>query len=101
MYKTVQELLNSPERWCQGFLAKRDMTKEETDNGRSDLAYPTATNAVKWDLIGAVHKVYPGSEHARVFDALEKVIGKDLIGFNDKKERTHDEVLDAVKKAGV
>lgn len=90
-FKTVEELLNDPARWCKGTLFRDELnnaTKEET--------------ATKCCLLGATKIVY-GSYEA-YYTATRKLL--DITGYtfplahvNDKS--THEQVLALVRKAQV
>lgn len=62
------------------------------------------SEAVCWCAQGAINAAYHPYEGAReaAFDAFAKVIGTtEFAAWNDSPERTHVEVIEAFKKAGI
>lgn len=93
-YKTVAELLEAPERWTQGTYSKSES---------GDSVYPRNPAAVCWCLLGAIDEVYDvGDPRKKAYEAMQKTIDKCMLTmWNDAPERTHAEVLAAVRKAGI
>lgn len=88
---TVLELLEKPEAWTQGAPAR---------NSEGWSVNTDSEKATCWCLLGAIWRVYP----ADAFDMelkLRAIVGKSIAVFNDEKCRTHAEVLEAVRKAGI
>ena len=89
MAKTVAELLESPDNWCQGCYA---LDEHGGEVGYSSLA------ACKWCLLGAIFKMLPTSDDM-TFQWRTR-FGKsaaELVAWNDDPARTHEEVLDFCK----
>lgn len=94
-YSTVAELLESPERWCQGMNAQ---------NAAGQYALVRSHDACRWCLRGAVALIYGDEMNvawAKLKEAIGVAPGDSLIPWNDAPERTHAEVLAAVRKAGI
>lgn len=87
----VHELLDSPERWTQGWLAK---DKE----GRHVSVH--ADNATCFCLVGAVGKCYSGLRYLNVIEVLEKEIGM-IARWNDARGRTFDQVKALVERLDI
>ncbi len=85
------ELLEKPESWCQGTLARK---------ADGTCTYSYASDAVAWCLAGALYKV---SSFADAVDDAEKKI-QDEIGtlflgkWNDDPSRKHEEVVALLRK---
>lgn len=93
-FSSVKELLSDRQRWYQGYYATTECGSDvEAGNPK----------AVKWCLIGAMIKVYSdGIDQEVAEEKLKKVIGENsIVGWNDASNRTYDEVMDAVTKAGI
>jgi hypothetical protein len=96
--KTVAELLESPERWAQGFFAF---------NQDGDTRSPRSDEACKWCVFGAIKRIYSGSAEDEAFYKLNDIIHESdprfilMVNWNDDPKRTHAEVLEAVRKAGI
>lgn len=96
--RTVEELLSDPARWTQGAFARHA-------DGIPDS--PSAVFATCWCIAGAIAKVYSrgkmdgGSYHEMRLKMLEVTDTEGLAEFNDAPERTHAEVLEAVRRAGI
>jgi Fe-S-cluster formation regulator IscX/YfhJ len=96
--KTVAELLESPERWKQGNAW-----------GAKDKQFAaTREEATCFCVIGAIAYIYGdeyGSVTMKCFDMrkkLELIVGTHaIVNWNDDPNRTHTEVLEAVRKAGI
>lgn len=87
----VYELLDKPEKWCQGHMAEDHFGK--IINADSSLA-------CRWCLVGAICRCYPidtGMEKLKdIVNKLDKVSELPLISvgiWNDQAERTYDEVV--------
>jgi hypothetical protein len=87
--KTVAELLESPERWIKGSMY---------DN----FSWPK-----QFCLYGAICHIYGPQKEGEYCDKIRTVLAEtprasiSLVQFNDAPERTHSEVLEAVRKAGI
>lgn len=80
----IYELLDSPEKWCQHYSSL---------DADGNLIRSTSTVAVKWCLIGAIHKCYRDADDvSRVGRTLFRRIGYVSV-WNDEPSRTHAEVL--------
>lgn len=90
--RTVEELLSDPARWTQGCFAK-------SANNKPRRWY--AEDACKFCLVGAMYRVYGETANAQIYDQLRDVTGIEVSIFNDDPSRTHAEVLEAVRKAGI
>ena len=96
-FKTVADLLADESRWCKEAVAMTTVG-QRTWSGDED--------ACRWCLYGAVFKVYPERNFVGILEKLTQEIGCDIklgsLGrWNDAPERTHAEVLELVRKAGV
>jgi hypothetical protein len=96
--KTVYELLESPERWMKGAYSNREVIAQ-TD-GVND---PDATC---FCIQGAIRKIYTvRSDNNRYVTKVKNTLPlhhyEYLHEWNDAPERTHAEVLEAVRKAGI
>jgi hypothetical protein len=95
--RTVYELLESPERWHKGNYTN------VADTLHTGINSPEATC---FCILGAIRKVYKltrdSNEYAAILKAsLELAHYEYLHEWNDAPERTHAEVLEAVRKAGI
>ena len=91
-YKTVAGLLSDPSRWCKGAMAK------ETRGGSSC----SILDGKMFCLYGAIERVYQDmNKRYEVVGKVRKLLGRDIIEFNDARRRTHAEVLAVVKKARI
>lgn len=93
-FSSVKELLSDRKRWYQGYYACKEDGEE---------VQATHIFAAGWCVIGAIDKVYQNPLSARLAtDKLENIIGvKNIVEWNDRPERTYEEILDAVTKAGI
>ncbi len=100
-FKTVQELLAVPERWTKGVYARKDNNLVGGD------VEPEDPTAVCWCLIGAILCVYPDQKQQE--DAIRR-LNRHMLStefenaadaWNDHPDRTHQEVLDLVMRAGL
>lgn len=90
----VFELLKNPENWCKRSYGKT-IKGESVDWSNYE--------AVSWCVQGAICKCYsePETQNSKRKD-LENVIGEIGISvWNDNLDRTHKEVLEALKKADI
>jgi len=96
--RTVAELLEDPARWTRGVFAK-------TPEGYA--CNSDCPEAACWCLSGAINRVHGGSEaryyesHKKLKAALGLGLSCDITYWNDDVNRTHAEVLDAVRRAGI
>ena len=74
----INELLNAPEKWTKGALAK--------DN-EGQAVLPNDPRAESWCVLGALYKC--GVRDKSVFRAL---VGEKLIAWNDHPDRTFKDV---------
>jgi len=93
-FKTVAELIESPNRWTQRASARTIL---------GDPCDPNHPDAVSFCLIGAVQHVYPDyASRSDAYTKLAPVVGIGAISaFNDNPKRTHAEILDVVRKANI
>jgi hypothetical protein len=96
--KTVAELLESPERWIKG---------KAWSNSSGQFAIDR-TDAACFCAIGAIAYIYGdeyGTCNGRCLEQrkkLEPIIGTSALAeWNDAPERTHAEVLNVVRQAGI
>lgn len=97
-FKTVLELFADPKRWTKSSMG-RDLHGQMCASGDPD--------AVCWCLAGAIFKVYGthsskgDSAFCRVAAVLKQNgIGRtEILNWNDRPERTHDEVLKVCEEA--
>jgi hypothetical protein len=94
---TVAELLSDPARWTQGYYAR---------DAKGALVGPASQRAVCWCLLGAIVRVYGRRGHssclvASLREALNLPPDVTLTNWNDAPARTHAEVLDLCRRAGV
>lgn len=95
----VKELLSSPERWTQGFIA-RDLD--------GDGCGPTAAEAVCWCLTGALVKCYGRTRAFEMAGMFYPVIpanggshADDIVFWNDASERTFEDVRQLVTELDI
>jgi len=92
----AKELLNDPKCWTKGTVAR---------NANGGAVAPNNTDAVCWCAVGALAKIckYPFNPtlYETVIYAFENVSSRQNgIGYwNDDKDRTHEEVLNAFDRA--
>lgn len=94
---TVAQLLGGPSRWTQDVMActRCGYDREPTDDG-----------AERWCLSGALVRVYQDDNarlkaSLRLRRAIKLGPREQLIHWNDDCDRTHRQVLAAVRRAGV
>ena len=91
---TVKELLSGPEKWTQGSSAR-------DPSGKSwHVEYE---HACCWCLWGAIRFCYPNIyQAAQIEERVRQVllIGS-IVDWNDAPERTYEEVMAVVEKAGI
>ncbi len=80
-----------PERWTQGGSAF---------NASGDLVATCSPHAVCWCIVGACALVY-GTEFMGKVRIVTEAAGMFTDHWNDHPNRTFDEVLDLVRRAGV
>jgi len=85
------ELLSDPKKWTQGTYAT-------TAKGMNAMA--NSKNAIKWCTVGALQKCY-GEKWLEVEMKFHKKTKVNTVAWNDAPERTHSEVLAALKAADV
>lgn len=90
---TILELLSDPARWTKGYYAR---------DARGNLQGVHSPAACSWCLLGAAMKCYP-TDHDLAVAKLKGMMGYGipLHSWNDAPGRTHAEVLELVRKAGV
>lgn len=88
------ELLDSPEKWTQGSLARNKQQRRVSVN---------SPRAVSWCLSGALKLCYPIEPKAGfVYNRLLKIVGGySLWRFNDKNSTTFRKIRKILKKANV
>jgi hypothetical protein len=91
--KTVLELFEGhPERWVKGSEARSEY---------GHMCRPTHKAAVCWCLVGALSFVYRNEvEHWQAMRRVFQFV-KSIRTWNDDSNRTFDELLDLVRRAGV
>ena len=98
MKTPVLDLLSDETRWCRGTFA------------RNKDGYPVASDhadAVSWCLVGAVNKCYgvssisSGAAIGKLMDLSYRRSASGISSFNDAAGRTHAQILEVVKEAGV
>lgn len=94
----VRELLDRPERWCQGALARDGTTGAECD--------PHSEFATCWCVLGAVSVCYPEhDQHSRAVEAMRLAIYRVKRGqvgiWNDAPGRTFEEVRELVERLDI
>lgn len=97
---TVAELLENSESWCQRAYA---MNKDGWGVPYND------PSAVSWCLRGAIAKCYPDLQSyvislnavAEAIDPKDFWSGHKIAEWNDNINRTHQEVLDVLRKAKI
>lgn len=82
------ELLDSPERWTQ-FVPAR--------NSAGEVVKAKAPDAVCWCIMGAIVRCYPKGKRNMFEDFCNKV-RCDLSQWNDRPERTWEEVYNLLKE---
>jgi hypothetical protein len=108
--KTVYELLESPERWIKKHHYKLE-NGEEVNHVNSVQEHVYKERAICFCLEGAIFHCYgyateaSKEAHTKIETLLQQIepnkIGVLIPYFNDAPERTHAEVLEAVRKAGI
>lgn len=90
----VKELLISEDAWTTQHLA-RDVNGESTFSNDSD--------AVCWCLVGAICKCYGTNECKRVKIVIkvENYLNMPIHQWNDKSERTFDDVKNLIMKLNI
>lgn len=103
-YKTVRELLSDPDRWTKKAMAV---------DGAGCPVVLYSPEACRWCLLGAMLHVYRSDEEygkasERLYSMLRPQLQEfslseafNLVAWNDAEERTYQEVIDLVTKAGV
>lgn len=94
------ELLDSPEKWTQQTLA-RDINGMATS--------PRGYDACSFCLVGAIERCYnvPSKDMLAIIQLVEDELkvqapGFEFIGqWNDAPDRTHEEVVDLLKKLDI
>lgn len=92
------ELLDSPEKWCQGPYAE-DASGEAVDERSPD--------ACSWCLVGAISRCYMPDgdddlrDYLRACNAIRKAVGVECGRWNDAPERTFQEVRDVLLKLDI
>lgn len=77
--------------WIQGY-SSRDATGQPCHS----------IQGCKWCLLGAIEKISKSiKEEIYLRVKLRKIIGLNIIDFNDAPERTWEEVEAAIKEAGI
>lgn len=85
------ELLDKPEKWCQGTYAR---------NKDGKLAILGAPSAVSWCILGAL-KMCHFSLYGPERQLLDKLTGGSVVTFNDTPGRTFEEVRAKLIEAGL
>jgi hypothetical protein len=102
--RTVEELLSDPARWNHDGGWAMDAIGLPT--------YYTDRQATCFCVDGAIRRIYGGGDDLAAENAWYKFVevagidiaargGEEVWEWNDAPERTHAEVLEAVKRAGI
>ena len=90
----IKELLSDSSKWIKGVQA------EDEDN---EPISPVCSLAVKWCLLGALHKCYPGPgefyEAQNKIDKVLKIVS--FVTWNDAEETTFEDVQKLLLEADV
>lgn len=93
---SVAELLADPARWTKDYSAVDD---------RGFMVEPDDEVACAFCICGAIQRVYGHDGYDANYEKIRKSLsapGRRLVAtFNDAPERTHAEVLEAVRRAGI
>jgi len=90
--RTVAELLADPARWTQDTWAR---------SANGSVAKWGDKQACKFCMMGAIFRVYGPRYEPAMWRRLHDSLGGSVSQFNDAPERTHAEVLEAVRRAGI
>ncbi len=80
------------ETWCKGYYA---YTKD------NNAVHPLNENAVKWCLAGWMYKIYGDTLFDHIKQKIQSIINGYEITWNDKPERTFEEVKELLIKADI
>lgn len=83
----VLELITGPDKFCKGACC-RDVNGKDTPY---DSPY-----TYSWCLFGAINKCYP-ENYSEMCDIIDKYIGLGLVRWNDKPERTYEDIVSLCK----
>ena len=91
---TVAELLADESSWTPASIAR---------DAKGCAVADSSPLACQWCVVGALIKVYPEiGEQIDAWNKLAKIVGgQHMAAWNDRRGRTHAEVLEAVRKAGI
>lgn len=87
----VYELLDSPDKWIKGCMAR---------DSKGNSVNSTDINATCWCLLGAIRKVY-GASYAKRIYLLWNYLGCDIGEFNDDPTTTYEDIIKLVKELDV
>lgn len=88
----VKNLLSNPDKWTQGEFAR-------THNGFGvSYSHP---DAVRWCLLGAIDVCYPPNERGNIYKRLRDNVETSLVGFNDNKNTTFEDVKNLVTELDI
>ena len=100
---TVQELLDSPEKWTKYNYARQRFSEEN-----STIVNPEDPVANCWCLHGAIIKCYgrqndeASEARTKLYKAIEETYGRKSIAiFNDSLETTFEHIQKVIKKANI
>ncbi len=90
----AHQLLSDKSKWTTGYLAK---------NKRGNATEPVHQDAVRFCLVGAVHRCYPDTaERLQAISTLGIVVFPDSVGsWNDAGGRTFTEVRTLLKELDI
>jgi hypothetical protein len=92
----VKELLTSARRWTKGDLAR---------NSRGIGIIPYDSKAIRWCLLGAIDKCYPGvKERRRIYLKIRIQLGSpncNISGWNDSPRTKFKDVKALVEKLDI
>lgn len=86
----VKRLLDSPEKWTKGCLA-RTVAGIPCD--------PSADDAVSWCLIGATRRVDPGREFVCSSPFLQHIPYGKTAAYNDHPDTAYKDIVNLINKA--
>lgn len=86
------ELLDSREKWCQGYTAL---------DKQGNVVWSASEDACAYCIVGAVLRCYPRDQQSTTFDKLSNVLQRGASTWNDAPERTWEEVHALLKRLDI
>lgn len=88
----AKKLLSDPGKWYKGYFAVNKFGKH-TSSLKDD--------ACKWCMLGALRRVCFGKNDIQIEaeNHLSKAVGWNIPEFNDRKQTTHQDIMNAFDKA--